>query len=78
MVVFGDSNSDVGRRFNAPASFQFEEYGIGPFPWKRLFDGLDSDVRYIRGFIVYDIAHLFALLRASQNAQTCCYVLFFC
>ncbi|CAN0269932.1 unnamed protein product, partial [Ectocarpus fasciculatus] len=43
MVVFGDSNSDTGRRFNAPASFQFEDDGIGPFPWKRLYDGPDSD-----------------------------------
>lgn len=44
MVVFGDSASDTGRRFNAPASFQFEDDGIGPFPWKRLYDGPDSDV----------------------------------
>ncbi|CAN0082397.1 unnamed protein product [Ectocarpus sp. 6 AP-2014] len=43
MVVFGDSNADTGRRFNAPASFQFEDEGIGPFPWKRLYDGPDSD-----------------------------------
>lgn len=44
MVVFGDSSSDVGRRYNAPSSFQFEEYGIGAFPWKRLYDGPESDV----------------------------------
>ncbi|CAM9491960.1 unnamed protein product [Ectocarpus sp. 12 AP-2014] len=43
MVVFGDSNSDTGRRFNAPASFQFEDEGIGPFPWKRVYNGPDSD-----------------------------------
>ncbi|CAM9737497.1 unnamed protein product [Ectocarpus sp. 4 AP-2014] len=43
MVVFGDSNSDTGRRFNAPASFQFEDDGIGPFPWKRVYNGPDSD-----------------------------------
>lgn len=46
MVVFGDSNSDTGRRYNAPASFQFEEYGIGPFPFKRLYDGTGTDVSY--------------------------------
>ncbi|CBJ32467.1 expressed unknown protein [Ectocarpus siliculosus] len=43
MVVLGDSNSDTGRRFNTPASFQFEDEGIGPFPWKRVYDGPDSD-----------------------------------
>lgn len=43
MVVFSDSNADTGRRFNAPASFDFED--IGPFPWKKLFDGPDSHVR---------------------------------
>ncbi|CAM9756137.1 unnamed protein product [Scytosiphon promiscuus] len=45
MIVFGDSNADTGRRFNAPASFQFEEYGIGPFPWKRLYDGSGTDTK---------------------------------
>ncbi|CAM9813602.1 unnamed protein product [Ectocarpus sp. 4 AP-2014] len=43
IVVFGDSNSDTGRRFNAPSSFQFKDDGIGAFPWKRLYDGPDSD-----------------------------------
>lgn len=43
MVVFGDSNGDTGRRFNAPASFEFED--IGRWPWRRMFDGPDSDVR---------------------------------
>lgn len=42
MVVFGDSLSDSGRRFNAPASFDFED--IGPFPWKKLFVANDSEV----------------------------------
>ena len=42
MVVFGDSSSDAGRRFNAPASFDFD--GIGPFPWTKLFESPDSDV----------------------------------
>ncbi|CAM9275156.1 unnamed protein product [Laminaria digitata] len=41
MVVFGDSASDAGRRFDAPASFDFD--GIGPFPWKKLFEEPDSD-----------------------------------
>lgn len=43
MVVFGDSSSDAGRRFAAPASFDFD--GIGPFPWLKLFEEPDSDVR---------------------------------
>lgn len=42
MVVFGDSSSDAGRRFNAPASFDFD--GIGPFPWEMLFEDPDCDV----------------------------------
>ncbi|CAN0412526.1 unnamed protein product [Ascophyllum nodosum] len=41
MVVFGDSFSDSGRRFNAPASFDFE--GIGPFPWVRLYEAKDAE-----------------------------------
>eukprot|EP00904_Undaria_pinnatifida_P002403 jgi/Undpi1/12163/HiC_scaffold_5.g01839.m1 len=41
MVVFGDSSSDVGRRFNAPDSFDFED--IGPYPWTKLFEARDSD-----------------------------------
>ncbi|CAB1116699.1 unnamed protein product [Ectocarpus sp. CCAP 1310/34] len=44
MVVFGDSNSDTGSRFNTPSSFQFKDDGIGAFPWKRLYDGPDRDV----------------------------------
>lgn len=44
MVVLGDSSSDAAdRNFNAPASFDFE--GIGPFPWTRLFEAPDSNVR---------------------------------
>lgn len=42
MIVFGDSTADAGRRFNAPASFDFED--IGPFPWPNLFEAPDSDV----------------------------------
>ena len=42
MVVFGDSGSDAGRRFNAPASLDMD--GIGPFPWEKLFEAPDSDV----------------------------------
>lgn len=42
MIVFGDSTSDAGRRFNAPASFDFDD--IGPFPWTKLFEAPDSDV----------------------------------
>lgn len=42
MIVFSDSNADTGRRFNAPASFDFDD--IGPFPFKRLFDGSESNV----------------------------------
>lgn len=45
MIVFGASNSDVGRLYNAPASFQYEQYGIGPVPFKRLYAAPDSDVR---------------------------------
>lgn len=44
MVIFGDSTSDTGRAFNAPAAHQFEEYGIGPAPFKRLYAAPDSDV----------------------------------
>ena len=47
MVVFGDSTSDAGRRFNAPASFDFDD--IGPFPWTKLFEDPDSDVSTWRG-----------------------------
>lgn len=43
MVVFGDSTADAGRRFNAPTSFDFDD--IGPFPWTRLFEAPDSNVR---------------------------------
>lgn len=42
MVVFGDSTSDAGRRFDAPASFDFDS--IGPFPFTQLFDEPDRDV----------------------------------
>lgn len=42
MVVFGDSTADSGRRFSAPASFDFE--GIGPFPWKKLYNVTDKEV----------------------------------
>ena len=42
MVVFGDSFSDSGRRFNAPASFDYED--IGPFPWTHLYKANDSEV----------------------------------
>lgn len=45
MVVFADSYADTGRMFNAPASHQYEEYGIGPMPWKQLYAAPDSDVR---------------------------------
>eukprot|EP00904_Undaria_pinnatifida_P002394 jgi/Undpi1/12155/HiC_scaffold_5.g01831.m1 len=41
MVVFGDSTSDVGRRFDAPASFDYPD--IGKFPFERLFEDADSD-----------------------------------
>ena len=42
MVVFGVSTSDAGRRFKAPASFDFDD--IGPYPWTKLFEAPDSDV----------------------------------
>lgn len=42
IVVFGDSTSDAGRRFAAPASFDFDD--IGPFPWKNLFKNRKSNV----------------------------------
>lgn len=45
MVVFGDSTADSGRRFTAPASFDFED--IGPFPFKKLFNAPDEEVRII-------------------------------
>lgn len=41
-IVLGDSTSDSGRRFDAPASFDFED--IGPYPWARLFEDPDSEV----------------------------------
>ena len=47
MVVFGDSTSDAGRRFNAPASFDFDDIGL--FPWTKLFEDPDSDVSTWRG-----------------------------
>lgn len=47
MVVFADSNSDTGRAFEAPAAHQYGEYGIGPFPWKQLYEAPDSDVRFL-------------------------------
>eukprot|EP00903_Cladosiphon_okamuranus_P016937 g15612.t1 len=43
MVVFGDSTSDTGRAFEAPGAHQFQDYEIGPFPWKRLYSAPDSD-----------------------------------
>ncbi|CAM9627570.1 unnamed protein product [Ectocarpus sp. 4 AP-2014] len=43
MVIFGDSYADTGRAFSAPAAHQFEEYGVGAFPWARLFAAPDSD-----------------------------------
>lgn len=42
MVVFGDSTSDVGRRFNAPSSFDFDD--LGPFPWVKMFEAPGSEV----------------------------------
>lgn len=42
MIVFGDSTSDAGRRFNSPASFDFDD--IGPYPWTYLFEEPGSDV----------------------------------
>lgn len=42
MVVFGDALSDAGRRFAAPASFNFSE--IGKFPWEKLYDAEDPEV----------------------------------
>lgn len=46
MIVFGASNSDAGRAFNAPSAFQFEQYGIGPAPFKRLYEAPDSNVSF--------------------------------
>ena len=42
LVVFGDSISDQGRRFEAPASFEYE--GIGFAPWEKIFVANDSEV----------------------------------
>ncbi len=42
MIVFGDSNSDTGRRFSADSSYDFPL--IGPFPWEKLFDNSNPDV----------------------------------
>lgn len=44
VVVFGDSTSDAGRRFNAPASFDFDD--IGKFPFTKLFEEPDSDTMF--------------------------------
>ncbi|CAN0252976.1 unnamed protein product, partial [Ascophyllum nodosum] len=41
LVVFGDSISDQGRRFEAPASFEYE--GIGFAPWEKIFVANDSE-----------------------------------
>lgn len=62
MIVFGDSISDAGRRFNAPASFDYP--GIGKFPFERLFEDADSDVSDIR-CVVRRNKHSFTLLRWS-------------
>lgn len=58
MVIFGDSNSDTGRAFNAPAAYPFEEHGIGPFPWKRLYAALDSNVRPYHFSTLLDVGFL--------------------
>lgn len=42
-VVFGDSQSDAGRRYNAPASHVYE--GIGVYPWTKLYEAPDSEVQ---------------------------------
>eukprot|EP00903_Cladosiphon_okamuranus_P017948 g16515.t1 len=43
MIVFGDSNSDVGRRFSADSSYDFPL--IGPFPWEKLYDSSNPDTK---------------------------------
>ncbi|CAN0355555.1 unnamed protein product, partial [Ectocarpus sp. 12 AP-2014] len=48
MVVFGDSQSDAGRRYNAPASHVFE--GIGVYPWTKLYEAPDSESKF-RAFL---------------------------
>ena len=44
-MIFGDSLSDQGRRFEAPASFEFEDIGV--VPWKKIFAANDSEVRVL-------------------------------
>ncbi|CAM9397410.1 unnamed protein product [Ectocarpus sp. 6 AP-2014] len=48
MVVFGDSQSDAGRRYNAPASHVYE--GIGVYPWPKLYEAPDSESKF-RAFL---------------------------
>lgn len=64
MVVFGASNSDAGRAFNAPSAFQFEQYGIGPAPFKRLYEALDSNVSIF-------LSPLFSSIYRSVAMWTC-------
>ncbi|CAM9307731.1 unnamed protein product [Ectocarpus fasciculatus] len=47
-VVFGDSQSDAGRRYNAPASHVYE--GIGVYPWTKLYEAPDSESKF-RAFL---------------------------
>lgn len=65
MVVFADSYADTGRKFRAPASHQYEEYGIGPFPWTRLYETVNSDVRCL----------VYALLLVSAILLLLCFPL---
>ncbi len=41
-IVYGDSNTDVGRRYMSDNSYQFPD--IGPFPWPQLYDASNPDV----------------------------------
>ncbi|CBN74389.1 GDSL-like lipolytic enzyme [Ectocarpus siliculosus] len=36
IIVFGDSNSDAGRRFDAPNVYPFSDIGV--YPWEKVYD----------------------------------------
>ena len=60
-VVFGDSNSDVGRSHASDLIYDFPS--IGKSPWTHLFDADNPDVR--RGFVI-----VFATFRPCIHSGT--------
>ncbi|CAN0059516.1 unnamed protein product, partial [Ectocarpus fasciculatus] len=39
-IVFGDSQSDAGRRFNSPNVYPFSDLGV--YPWEKVYDADDE------------------------------------